>query len=327
MNLKQAVLPAILIAALGATPPAHAMSESALLAAILEQAIMQLIQQQTINTTIEGGLESVDGSVQEVKTTIEVESEANARAVMNNERDIYNRQVELDQQASTFCQQDQTAPTQIGKSAAQRTYSGQSRQFNRYNSSEAVSDPAKFTKKINDEVVARITSSCDPRIIPPVGKKDVNNSMSCSPDQIETAVSVATGRKVAPEPPAAMKDTVYGASLRSEIDTYNSRMSAIDGALTHSMSEELDTQIGAYQKLFATPSIEELNNMSGKGGVQRDQLVLMQIQGQLLLNIYRESVEQKRLLAIIAAQGQEQHRQRISQLAQAAGRSGGKARE
>lgn len=321
MNLKNTLLSVGAAVALGVSTPAAAVYDSALLAAILEQAIAQLLQQQTINSTIEGGLEDVDGSVQEVKTTIEVESEENARAVMNNDREIYNRQVEMDQQASSFCQQDQTAPTQIGKSAAQRTYSGQSQQFNKYNSPAAVSNPAKFAKQINDEVVARVTNTCDPRIIPPVGKKDVNNSMSCTPEQISSAVSVASGRKVAPEPPPGLKNTDTGVTIRSEVDTYNSRMSAIDGALTHSMSEELDTQITAYQKLFATPSIEELNTMSGKGGVQRDQVVLMQIQGQLLLNIYRESVEQKRLLAIIAAQGQEDHRERISKLAQAAARN------
>ncbi len=314
MNLKNTLLSAGIMLAMGVSTPASASSESALLAAILQQAIAQLIQQQTINTTIDGGLETVDESVKR-------ESEANARAVMNNERDIYNRQVQMDQQASTFCQQDQTAPTQIGRSASQRTYQGMSAQFNKYNSAEAVANPAKFAHKVNEEVKARVTPTCDPRIIPPVGKKDVNATMACTPAQISSAVSVATGRKVAPEPPPSVQDTDAGVALRSEIDTYNSRMSAIDGALTHSMSEELDTQITAYQKLFATPSIEELNTMSGKGGVQRDQLVLMQIQGQLLLNLYRESIEQKRLLAIIAAQGQEDHRERISKLAQAAARN------
>lgn len=314
MNLKNTLLSAGVILALGVSTPAAASSESALLAAILQQAIAQLIQQQTINTTIDGGLETVDQTVQR-------ESEANARAVMNNERELYNRQVELDQQASTFCQQDQTAPTQIGRSAAQRTYSGQSKQFNKYNSPAAVANPSKFAKQINDEVVARVTPTCDPRIVPPVGKKDVNNTMTCTPEQIASAVSVASGRKVSPEPPPSLKDTDAGVAMRSENDTYNSRMSAIDGALTHSMSEELDMQITAYQKLFATPSIDELNAMSGKGGVQRDQVVLMQIQGQLLLNIYRESIEQKKMLAIIAAQGQEFHRERISKMAQATGRN------
>lgn len=314
MNLKNTLLSAGVVLAIGMSPPASASSESALLAAILQQAIAQLLQQQIINATIDDGLETVD-------ETIQRESEANARAVMNNERDIYNRQVEMDQQASTFCQQDQTAPTQIGKTAAQRAYSGQSKQFNQYNSAEAVADPSKFTKKVNEELKARVTSTCDPRILPPVGKKDVNNAMSCTPEQISSAVSVATGRKVSPEPPPSIKDTAYGVTLRSEIDTYNSRMSAIEGAITHSMSEELDTQISAYQKLFATPSIEELNAMSGKGGVQRDQLVLMQIQGQLMLNLYRETIETKKLLAIIAAQGQEDHRERISKLAQAAARN------
>lgn len=318
MSIKKALLAAGASALIGFSTPAAAYGDSAILMMILEQAIAQLTQQQTINDSVEDGLENVEGAVKDVEGTIKAESEASARSVINGQRDIYNRQLELDQQAATFCQQDQTAPTQIGKSAMQRAYATQSTQFNRYNSQSAVSDPAKFIKSINDEAATRVTPSCDPRVMPPVGKKDVSQGMTCSPEQVETMVSIVTGRSVLPELPPSAQETAFGVEVRKENNAYNSRMSAIDGALAHSASEELDTQISAYQKLFATPSIEELNNMAGKGGVERDQLVLMQIQGQLLLNIYRESVEQKRLLAIIAAQGQEAHRARISALSQAA---------
>jgi hypothetical protein len=60
--------------------------------------------------------------------------------------------------------------------------------------------------------------------------------------------------------------------------------------------------------------------MSGTGGISRDALVQQQIQNQLLLNIFKEMVETRRLLAIQVAQREEDHRKQIGALISNSGR-------
>jgi hypothetical protein len=169
-----------------------------------------------------------------------------------------------------------------------------------------------------------VTAACNPLVQPPVGKKDidVNGSvMSCTDAQVDIATNVATGRKPTPQPTDAVKKSELGEVLQQEIDTYNSRMSAAEGGISNAISEETDAKIAAYQKLFASPTLEEINAMSGSGAASRDQLVMMQLQNQMLLNIFMEVVEIRRLEAIQVAQGEEEHRKKISALIQSAGRN------
>jgi hypothetical protein len=306
-----------------ASTKAYAAYDTALLAAILQQAIAQLIQQQTINTTIDDGLGNVEDAVKSTEQTIKQESEQNARAIVNGQVSVYNQQNQKDQQASTFCQEDQVLPTQLSKAVTQKTYSRQTSLYNKYNAVDAVREPAKFTAKLNRDVKSNVTEACDPRVLPPVGKKDLDNGpspMSCTETQIELATSVASGRKPAPQPPDALKETDVGEVLQQEIDTYNFRMSAVEGAIGSSMSEEMDAKIDAYQRLFASPTIEEINAMSGTGGISRDALVQQQLHNQLLLNIFKQSVEQQRLLAILVSQREEDHRKQIGALISNSGR-------
>jgi hypothetical protein len=320
MRLKRiAAISMVSMLPLFSAGPASAAYDAALLAAILEQAIAQLLQQQQMNSGIEG----VDDSVQQVDETIKRESEANARAIMNGQIDIYNQQVSRDQQASTFCQDDQALPTRIGRVSTKATYVRQGRLYNKYNSVAATREPAKFTAKTNQDLKNSVTASCNPHLQLPVGKKDIDggsNPMSCTDEQIDIATAVVSGRKPAPQPPAALKDSDVGEVLQAEIDTYNSRMSAVDAAIGNAMSEETDAKIAAYQKLFASPTIEEINAMSGSGGAARDMMVMMQLQNQLLLHTYIEMVEIRRLEAIRVAQGEEDHRKQISALIQNAAR-------
>jgi hypothetical protein len=53
------------------------------------------------------------------------------------------------------------------------------------------------------------------------------------------------------------------------------------------------------------PSIDDLTKLSATGGAERDSIVLQQLTAQLLLELYVETVEQKRLLATMVAQGTE----------------------
>lgn len=323
MRIKQ-LLVATIFASVPLFAPVKAYaSDTAALLAILEQAIMQLLQQQILTQTTEDGLGNVEEAVKSTEQTIKVESEANARAIMNGQVDIYNQQNQKDQQASTFCQEDQVLATQIGKAVTQKTYSRQTNMYNKYNSAEAIREPAKFTARHNRQVKENITPACDPRMLPPVGKKDLDNGstpMSCTETQIELATAVASGRKPAPQPPESLKNTDVGEVLQQEIDTYNFRMSAVEAAIGSSISEEMDAQITAYQRLFASPTIEEINAMSGTGGISRDALVQQQIQNQLLLNIFKEMVETRRLLAIQVAQREEDHRKQIGALISNSGR-------
>ncbi|SPZ04952.1 Uncharacterised protein [Pseudomonas luteola] len=314
MRLKQiAVVACATVLPFSFSGPAQASSDSALLSAILKQAIAQLLQQQTINTTIDGGLE-------EVRTEVEQSSKRAATAIMNGQIDIYNQQNQKDQQASTFCQEEQTLPTKISKATVQKAYSRQSTSYNDFNSAQATHEPAKFTREKNEQVLKNITSTCDVRILPPVGKKDVSNNMACTDDQVKVITDVATGRKPLPQPPAAFKNTDIGETLKREIDTYNLRMSAVENVIGTSVSEERDAELTAYEKLFASPTIDEINAMSGTGGVSRDALVMQQLNNQLLLRLYKETIESNRLAAIQISQREEQHRREISQLLSNSGR-------
>ena len=87
-----------------------------------------------------------------------------------------------------------------------------------------------------------------------------------------------------------------------------------------SVSEERDAELTAYEKLFASPTIDEINAMSGTGGVSRDALVMQQLNNQLLLRLYKEMIESNRLAAIQISQREEQHRREISQLLSNSGR-------
>ncbi len=317
MNFRKTALALIAVSPAFFAPIASASSESALLAAILQQNIQQLVVQQALNAATKAGFGDVVNVVEQATrqaTTAQVNADIEAR----------NQQILMDQQASTFCQDDQVAPTKIGRSVVQRTYSNQTKLYNEHNSPQAVSDPSRRNTKQNEKLIAQISDKCDPRVLPPVGKKDVaenaNQGLACTESQIIAATQTATGRQVSPELPPALKDTDIGEEVRKRIDTYNSRMSAAEAGISSAMSEEKDTEIAAYQKLFVSPTIEEINAMSGNGGVGRDELVMMQIQSQMMLAMYKEMVEMRRLMAISVAQVEEKNHDNIRALTEAATR-------
>ncbi|WP_455233604.1 hypothetical protein [Geopseudomonas aromaticivorans] len=319
---KKLVAAMALAGSLCTAPAAHASDAAAVISYL--GTLYNLIINQMITIDGDATRGEVESQGEQTRTTVEEQEqetrdkieEANQRE-RNNQVSIYNEQVKRDQQPLVNCPDDQKIGGQIAKAKTQTSYNLTTSNFNKYNANEA-RNVAVFTKEKNEEVLESLTATCDPRIAPPISKDNVEtgsgSKLSCTKEQVKVAVNVITGRKPVPQPVVALAKTDTGRHITAEIDSYNSRMSIIEPALADTMLTETDTLLKAYEKLVETPTVEQINAMSGNGAVERSELFQQQIETQLMIQIYKELMQQTRLLAVVASQQQEEHRQQIGRL-------------
>jgi len=289
---------------------ASAVYDTAILLSILEQAVQTLTQLGVLQNTTDTGFKNTQDKIMEA-------AEREARAILNGQVDVYNKQNQRDQEAMPFCPSDQTLPTEIGKANTQATYNRAIGSYNKYNAPAATRNPAKFTAEKNRRVDDVTTPSCNPRIPAEVGKKDIGSDTTkqeCTPEQIDVMTGIIIGRDPVSMPTAQFKDKDTGEYIQKEIDTYNSRTALAESAFSSTVTEEQDALIASYEKLVTSPTVDEINAMAGKGAVERSELFNQQIQGQLAVHQLKETLAVKRLLAVLVAQGEEEHRRKIGEL-------------
>jgi len=310
---KKLIAALTLTGAISMPSTAHA-DGTAILMQMLAQALKQIAEMQAINGSVQTQGENTQSEIEQQGNETRQEIEKTSIEEQNNQRKIYNAEIARQQQAAPYCTSDQKVSGQIATARTQSTYKATVEAYNHYNASPMVRNPAKFEKEKVDEVTAAITSTCDPRIAPPIGKNNVQTAggnLDCTPEQVAVAVNLLTGRKPMVQPPASEAKTDLGVNLKSEIDNYNARLSIVEQAAYSAMAPETDLLLEAYQKLAENPSIEDINKMSATGGVQRTELVQKQLETQLMIQIYKEVLQKTRLQSVIAAQQQEEHHRKI----------------
>ncbi|WP_311061508.1 hypothetical protein [Pseudomonas aeruginosa] len=311
LNSKKWIAATLCAGALSLGPqPASASQDTAILMKILAQAIQTLLQLQELNTTTDEGFDKTQEKIMEA-------AERSTRAILNGQIDVYNREAQRDQEAMPFCPADQTLPTEIGKANTQTTYNRSIGSYNRHNSPQATRNPAKFTAEKNRRVDDVTSPSCNPRIPAEVSKNNVGSGSTqqeCTPDQIDVMTDIIIGRDPVSMPTAQFKDKDTGEYIQKEIDTYNSRVALAESGFSSTVTEEQDALIASYEKLLASPTVDEINEMAGKGAVERSEFFNQQIQGQLQVQQLKETLQVKRLLSVIVAQGEERHREKIGEL-------------
>lgn len=286
---------------------------------VVAQQVILSAQMATVNGTVNSEGEQTQSTIkQDGEQTREVIRETSVDK-QNNERDIYNSTVSRQQQPAPFCSGDQRIAGQIDAAKTQSVYNGIANNYDYFNNSEFVRNPAKFERDKNEKLMSVLTPNCDPRIAPPISKSDAqttSGSLSCTPEQIWVAVNLITGRKPLMQPPTSTTKTDAGVHVKSEIDNYNNRWSIIEQALAGTMTEENDLLLKSYQKLAEMPEIKTIDEMSGDSAASRTELFQQQIRTQLLVQTLIGLQQDNRLIAVQASELMEKQRKHINGLIQ-----------
>lgn len=237
--------------------------------------------------------------------------EKSTEAILSNDRYLHNLMLDFWQSPGTFCSADQEVPETLSKASevaaynAAVTYTNERRKY----AGNPAQGAAEFNRKF-DNLIANGSGAggsnggCDPRI--PVPIEADGNLADCPQETLETQNMALTGFDPQPLPPENLKNTPTGQLWEATHKTNELRKSL--AAATHARINNKYQQdlISAYRLYLSKPTVEELERMSAAGAVARDQTVLMQMQGQLLLNLYIETQQQNRLMATLVAQLAEQ---------------------
>jgi len=277
---------------LAPAPPAHAFSSAAIVAAIMKV------------------LAWMKGTLME---NIKEGFERSTEAVISNQRYLHNLFIDYWQTPGSFCTADQQVPEALSKASETAAYNAAvtyTADLQKY-----AGDPAKGAAAFNqefDSMVQKATGGtggapsggCDPRI--PVPIEPDGQLANCDQKVLEVQNKALTGFDPEPAPPEDVMNETLGVIWEANNKTNELRKSL--AAATHARINNQYQQdlIKAYRDYLSKPTVEELEKMSAAGGVARDQTVLMQMQGQLLLNLYIEMQQQNRLLATLVAQLTEQ---------------------
>lgn len=151
------------------------------------------------------------------------------------------------------------------------------------------------------------------------------NLANCDQQSLDLQNEALTGFDPLPAIPEEMKNQNAGNlldAIRNSTQVRRALAAQTQARINNPYQRNLTK---SYRQYLSKPTVEELENMSAAGGVARDQTVLMQLQGQLMLNIYIELQQQNCLLATLVAQMTEQD-ERASQLKaqEAQARAGGR---
>ncbi|WP_455233606.1 hypothetical protein [Geopseudomonas aromaticivorans] len=242
--------------------------------------------------------------------------EASNKSIQTSQ-DIATAQTERDQAALPASAQSQQVGTDLGASLTHTVYGLIVEIFKKYTRPEDSRNPAVFIRKENEAVLALASTTCDPRIVPPLGKNNVESAsgaLNCTPEQLVSIARQVSGRKTLPPIPVMLAKTDTGEALQNEINVYNSRISIIETAVISSISPKMDELLDAYQALSESPDVEAINAAAGNGAAARHLLFQKQIKTQLLIQAYRQIIERNRVLAVDAARGEHDHYLQIAGL-------------
>lgn len=231
---------------------------------------------------------------------------------------LFDKEILFKQQPSSFCETQTQVTREAGRVARANAYNGSGSYYNRIAGTgsgvDAPAQPARMVLDFNNRVEAAAkNSNGECSILNPVPVDKEGTNLNCSEEEVQLMNDLLAGVNPQPELPEEVQSDSVGAQYQAEVRSNRQRQvlarQAIESATSH---QELIT---AYRGLLSTPSVDELNAMTAEGAASRDQLVLTQIQSRLLLEIYIEMLEQKRLTAAMLANDLEdtQHN-RLSEL-------------
>jgi len=129
--------------------------------------------------------------------------------------------------------------------------------------------------------------------------------LTCTQEERRVAAAVVLGALPPPELPDAASAGAVGEVYESARTSLIGRKQLAALALTDAGSEQKDAFIKAYREVLKKPSLDDLQQLTASGGVQRDSVVMQQLTAQLLLESYVENLEIKRLIATLIAQQTE----------------------
>ena len=285
----------VAIVATALSGPAYAFGDSAVLAPILmqiEQAIMN-----TLTGTLKSGFER------------------SASSIIQSQVKTYTNEMLYKAMPGTFCSSDSIATLQMAGAARASGYNGAVATFATTGAGSIAAPVAGGTNQptfLPNHVIAahnarvramNVSATCKPYQPAPV---DVTGTdITCTPDERRMVAEVLLGALPPEQMPASIAGTAPGEVYESARTTVIARKQLAALALNDASSDDRQRFITAYRTVLQKPSIDDLAKLSATGGAERDSIVLQQLTAQLILELYVETVEQKRLLAVLLAQGTE----------------------
>ncbi len=221
--------------------------------------------------------------------------------LINDERFLFNQLMNFRQQPSSFCTSQTRIPGTLSKAAGTSSYG---RAVSYYN--QRVQNSGRVSESVaehNEAVRSASKGGCDPRVPTPIEADE--GARTCEGEALALQNEVLSGVISQPMLPEYTRQRTSGQVYEATYTTNEARRSLAAMTINNATSEEQRALIEVYRKLLASPSVEELNQMTADGSVARDQVVLQQVQSQLLLNLYVQSLETNRLLGVLLQQNAE----------------------
>jgi hypothetical protein len=147
------------------------------------------------------------------------------------------------------------------------------------------------------------SNTCSPVQAIPVDSTGAK--INCSDVERFSSATVLMGVAPTPELPDAANAGATGEVYEAARTTSIARKQLALLALSDVSSKDKDQFIAAYRELLGKAPVDEMNQLTASGAVQRDAIVLQRLTAHLLLESYVESLETKRLIATIVAQQTE----------------------
>ena len=166
-------------------------------------------------------------------------------------------------------------------------------------SGRPVGNPASFPGIVaaaTNEKVAHFAASANCK--PVAGLPADKGAKACTAEEANMRAELVVGPDVAPPLTEAQTKSEAGALYTAMSNRQQLIRMTVADAIADVDSPTRQAMLNNFRTLTSKPSIEELAEQSASGGVERDMVVLTQIQNQVLLETLVERLEQKRLLAM-----------------------------
>ena len=238
-------------------------------------------------------------------------AEKQTNKLIKDSIDRYAEKLELAAMPSLFCDDDlkqQEAITKANRDerrahtkTIQTALYGASSGAQKYDKNgQPVGNPASYpfevAKQTNEKVqhFATKSQSCKPVSGLPVDKSD----KACTAEEANMRAELVVGPDVAPPLTKDQANTEAGALYTAQANRQQLIRMTVADAIADVDSPTRQAMLNNFRTLTSKPSIAELASQSASGGIDRDIVVLTQIQNQVLLESLIERLDQKRLLAM-----------------------------
>lgn len=245
--------------------------------------------------------------------------------IVNAQVDQYSKDILYKSMPGAYCAADVAAPVIAASTARASGYNGAIASMSttgaatlatpsHASSAQPSFQPTRVIQKHNAQVRSlSATGTCKP--YQPVPVDAGGTDLKCTPEERRMVAQVLLGALPPEEMPQNMQGTAAGEVYEAARTTVIARKQLAALALNDADSQERQQFIAAYRAVLQKPTLDDLQKLSATGGVERDSVVLQQLTAQLLLELYVENVELKRVQATILAQNTEaEEREHLSAL-------------